>query len=129
MYKKSTLFFITLMIVVLAILGTYGLVADEYTNGNICPKILGIPACYIVMICFFIACIAHILSHRYAYILYFISVSIVTSIASYGTIGEIFGFANCPKTEHGIPMCFISFGICLMLLITKSIDVTYASKT
>ena len=108
------------MILAVAIYGSGNLsLNDMRTPGGICPLILGIPACYIVFVCFVVALIAHLLSISKLSILFFNPVGIVTTIASYGTAGELIGFAKCPRTDYGVPMCFISLGICLSLLFSK----------
>jgi len=113
---KNIWFFLALAILAFAIFGTYGLVMKEYRVTNVCPKILGIPACYIVLACFVTALFGHFMGIKY---LYFGFVGIVTLIASTGTLGEVFGFAKCPRTAGGIPMCFISLSICVSLLFFK----------
>ena len=114
--------FISILIWGLAAFGTYGtvgLVGREIAKGDICPKILGIPACYIVAGCFVAALIGHLLPHAKGKWIYFFFIGIVTVIASTGTIGELTGMAECPRTAGGTPMCFISLAICLSLLGAK----------
>ncbi len=109
---------------ILAILGftlysIFPLVHTEWTKGNICPKILRIPACYIVMGFFLLAFIAQLIPFKKSKLLFFIGIGINCSIALVGTIGQLSGLTECPKTTGGIPMCFISLGICLSLLVLK----------
>jgi hypothetical protein len=116
--KLTKVLYITIVLILLfAIFGSSGLVMDEWNQGHICPKILGIPACYIVLGCFIIALIAHFFPNGKWF--FFIFIGIVTTIASTGTIGEITETAKCPRTSGGIPMCFISLAICLSLLTLK----------
>jgi len=115
---KTILYWIVVLVAVTAIYGTYGLALNEWNIGDICPKILGIPACYIVMICFVGGLLSHLfIKNRHT--AYFIFIGIVTSIALTGTVGELTGLAECPRTSSGIPMCFISLGICVSLLLSK----------
>jgi hypothetical protein len=117
---SSVWFIIALLILAVAIYGSGSLCLNHMrVTGGICPLILGIPACYIVFVCFIMAFIAHFNSMPVSNMIYFISVGIVTLIASYGTAGELLGFAKCPRTDYGIPMCFISLSICISLLLTK----------
>jgi len=116
---KQLLYWLIILIAGFAIYGTFGLVMNEWRVGNICPEILGIPACYIVLVCFTIALIAHLLPSSKGKWIYFFFVGIVTLIASTGTIGELTGMAKCPRTAGGTPMCFISLAICLSLLASK----------
>jgi len=104
-----------------AIYGSFGLSMHDWKVGNICPKILGIPACYIVLVCFTMALVAHLIPQKNSKWIYFFFIGIVTLIATTGTIGELTGLAKCPRTDGGTPMCFISLAICLSLLILKGV--------
>ncbi len=117
---KNAFSALLLLILGFAIYGTTGLVFHEWNAGDICPKIVGIPACYIVLICFVMALIGHLLSGKKGIWIFFLFVGIVTVIASTGTIGELTGTAKCPRTAGGTPMCFISLAICLSLLGAKT---------
>ena len=120
---KKLWFWAVVVISFFAIWGTFGLARTEWMQGDVCPKILGIPACYIVLVCFTIALLSHVIPFPKNRWIYFLFVGLVTAIASTGTLGEILGFAKCPRTASGIPMCFISLGICLSLLITKYLSI------
>ncbi len=116
---KNLLYWLIILIAGFAVYGSFGLSMNDWEIGNICPKILGIPACYIVLVCFVAALLTHFLPHSKSNWIYFFFVGIVTLIASTGTIGELTGMAKCPRTNGGIPMCFISLAICLSLLVSK----------
>jgi hypothetical protein len=116
---KNFLYLIIILIAGFAVYGSFILSMDDWDVGNICPKILDIPACYIVLTCFTIAFISHLYPTPNSKWAFFFFVGIVTLIASTGTIGELTGTAKCPTTAGGTPMCFISLSICLSLLISK----------
>lgn len=100
--------------------GIYGagsLTFTEYSHNGTCPKIGVIPACYIVFACLLIPFISHILNKGEIY--YFIFTSLVLAIATYGTVGQLLGAVQCPKTASGVPMCYISFGVFATLIILK----------
>ncbi len=117
MRLKKTLNIILIMVFSLSILGASNLVYNEFINNSICPKILNIPACYIIMLCFIIPLFGHIL--KWSNYLYFIGTGLAFSIAFYGTIMQILEIIQCPKTSTGIPMCFISLSIFTTLIILK----------
>ena len=123
---KNIWFIIAFAILSFAIYGSYGLSMKDYTVKNVCPKLLGIPACYIVLTCFVAALIGHIFSFEKSDWVYYGFIGVVTLIASTGTLGEIFGFAKCPRTAGGTPMCFISLGICLSLLGSKFLELKFS---
>lgn len=116
----SRFFYVLVVVIALgAVYGTFGLVEQEFSVGDICPKILKIPACYIVFVCFLSALVFHLSKLKKRQLYYFVSIGLVTLIALTGTIGELTGTTECPKTSGGIPMCFISLGICISLLLSK----------
>lgn len=125
---KFAMYILIILIVGFAIFGTSGLVIEEWNNGGICPKIIGIPACYIVLLCFIGGLLAHLVNINWANKLFFASIGIVTLIAISGTVGELTGLTKCPKTAGGTPMCFISLGICLSLLFSKISYVVLSSR-
>jgi len=118
---KQSFFWLVVLIAVFAIYGTFGLAMNEWKLGDICPKIIGIPACYIVLICFSGGLLAHLSRTGKSTWIYFAFIGIVTLIATTGTVGELTGTAECPRTSGGTPMCFISLGICISLLVSKVI--------
>lgn len=116
---KNIWYVLIILVAGFAIYGSSDLVMNEWEVGNICPKILSIPACYIVLACFSGALVAHLLPISNGKYVYFSLIGTVTLIASTGTIGELTGMTKCPRTGGGTPMCFISLGICLSLLTLK----------
>ena len=102
--------------------GTIGLVGREISKGNICPKILGIPACFIILASFIMVLASHSTLLRDSYWLYFIGAGIAWSIAATGTVGQLMGSIECPKTAGGTPMCYLSLAFFSTLLILKLIE-------
>ncbi len=115
--KNSLIHYLIIFVFIFGIYGAGGLVLDEYQIKHICPQILGIPACYIIMICLLVPFIAHVfdLSHK----IYFAGVGIALIIATYGSVGNFFGFAKCPKSSYGTPLCYLSFLLFATLAILK----------
>ena len=106
-------------IILVGLSGTFPLVQSDFREGNICPKIMGIPACYIILSCLAFAIVSHTNLFKDKNRLYFIGVLTALSIATIGTIGNIFGYVECPKTMDGTPLCYLSFVLFSSLLITK----------
>jgi len=117
MELKKVLNIIIILIFVASVLSASSLVYNEYINNSVCPKILNIPACYIIMLCFVIPLIGHLLKWKNK--IYFIGTGVAFSIAFYGTIMQILEIIQCPKTSTKIPMCFISLSIFTSLIILK----------
>ena len=116
---------ISILIWLIGLIGLYGsfnLIYDELTSGNICPKIIGIPACFIILICFSLVLLGHASILQKRPWVYFLGAGIAITLATYGSLGELLDFAECPKTSSGIPMCFLSFGLFATLLFLKIIQ-------
>jgi len=113
---------VAIMIWIVGLAGLYGafaLISKEVTSGNVCPKILGIPACYINGMCLLYIVVSHsrLLSDHHW--LYFISAAMTLTIASVGSTGQLFGWMECPKTYSGVPMCFLSIGLFAIMMALK----------
>jgi len=112
-------YWITLAVILFATYGAASLSRNDWKQKNVCPKIVGIPACYIVFICFLAASISHIINTPLSNQLFFVFVGIPGIIALIGSIIELTGKTICPKTASKTPMCFISLGLCVTLLVLK----------
>jgi len=100
--------------------GVYGagkLSYNEITHHHICPKLIGVPACFIIFLCFLIPLIVHFIKKKNT--LYFVFTGIAFLIALIGTIGQLFDKIQCPKKEDGTPMCYISLVIFSVLILLK----------
>ena len=102
--------------------GTFSLVKEEYTYSNICPKLLGIPACYFILTCLILILISHAGWLKDRLWLFRIGAGIAVLIALFGSVGQIFGWLECPKTEGGIPMCYLSLGMFFGLIFLKILE-------
>ncbi len=89
------------------------------TVGDICPLVISIPACYIILFSVSGALVAHYLRSQR---LFFIFSSIPLLLALAGTVLQILGKVECPKNEANIPMCFISLGIFLAIVGLKLLE-------
>lgn len=124
--KNKTLFFSILIILLIGLKGAGELVIEEFKTGDGCPKILNIPVCLVILICFIIPFIVHLLNKLH--ILYFIFTGIAWSIAFTASIMQFLGKAECPKTSTGNPICYYSLLIFSSLIILKTIALKLSSK-
>jgi hypothetical protein len=123
--KKITYYSI-LIILFIGLFGAGGLVLEEFKTGEGCPKIMHIPMCLVVFICFVIPLIVHVL--RKANVLYFIFTGLAGSIALVASIIQFTGNAECPKTASGTPMCYYSLVLFSTLIILKIIHLKLKVK-
>jgi hypothetical protein len=108
------------LISIIFILGIYGagnLAYNEFLHEGTCPKLGIIPACYIIFICFVIPFVAHFFNK--GKVIYFLFTGFALTLATYASIGQLLGNLQCPKTEGGLPMCYISFGVFTSLVWVK----------
>lgn len=105
----------------IGLFGAGTLVLEEFKTGNGCPKIMHIPMCLVVLICFIIPFIAHLLKKWNS--LYFIFTGLAGSIALIASIMQFTGNAECPKTASGTPMCYYSLLIFSSLILLKIITI------
>lgn len=124
--KLKILNVLLLIAFAIGIIGGGDLVLDEIKHRNVCPMLLGIPACYIIFTCFIIPFIVHILK-KYNFI-YFLFTGIAASIAFIATIMELTGKGECPKTSSGIPMCYYSLLIFSTLIVLKILIIKVNNK-
>ncbi|NOR28885.1 MAG: hypothetical protein GQ540_10215 [Lutibacter sp.] len=115
--KRKVIDYSIYLVFIFGLLGAGNLAYHEFLKIGTCPKLGIIPACYIIFSCLLIPFIAHILTK--GKVIYFVFTGTALLIATYATIGQLFGNVQCPKTEHGFPMCYISFIIFASLISLK----------
>ena len=116
MLNKMTYYSI-LIILIIGLSGAGGLVVEEFKTGEGCPKIMHIPMCLVILICFTIPIITHLLKKWN--VLYFLFTALAGSIALVASIMQFTGNAECPKTASGTPMCYYSLLLFSSLIILK----------
>jgi len=117
------IYFVIAGLLIFAIYGSFNLSRRDYRKKNVCPKVLGIPACYIVLLFFILTFLAHILKGPLSSIWWyygFLAVPLLLALS--GSLAELSGKKICPRTAGGTPMCFISLGFCSTLLILTIIE-------
>ncbi len=116
MLKKNPYFSI-LILLIIGVFGAGALVVEEFKTGEGCPKLLHIPICLVVFICFSVPLAAHLLKKGNA--LYFLFTGLAGSIALVASVMQFTGHAECPKTASGTPMCYYSLVLFSSLILLK----------
>ena len=103
------------------IYGSFMLSRKDYQQKNICPKVLGIPACYFVVIFFIATLITQVagIETPYASYGYYGFMAVPFLLALSGSLTELSGKVICPRTSNGTPMCYLSLGFCTFLIVLK----------
>ena len=92
------------------------LVVSETFIRPTCPLLLGLPACYIVLVAYLLATLgAARFRHRAGDASFLLGTGVILAIAAYGSWSQLRGTVQCPSFE-GLPMCFgsLSFGAILL---------------
>lgn len=89
----------------------------EWGVAGSCPCI-GIPACYLVMIGYFLI-LSSCINHNKAPFrkLFYAGISIVLGLAAMGSFMQVTGLGECPQNESGFPMCYISLMMSTTILV------------
>jgi hypothetical protein len=96
------------------------LVFSQWSKGGICPDILSIPACYMILLSVVLAMVAH--AGLIKPVWFYVSTAIPWAIALIGTTLQFTGSVQCPQTESGIPMCFLSLGVFSVIIGLKIVS-------
>lgn len=95
------------------------LVVSEIFNSGICPKIFGIPACYIVLLAFILVIISNFFKIFLNYLIFYMGWFIGFILALWFSFSQIVHIDNCPLLFE-IPMCYLSLIIFIIILFIKT---------
>lgn len=100
----------------LALYGAYAAFGVSHVHRigvEACPTIGPVPACYLVLAGYLAMLLAMVRPTKWLFLIGWLPVFL---LASAGVAGEILSDSPvCPQTESGIPKCYFSFGISLVL--------------
>ena len=98
-------------------IGLYGALSISYItasgSGKPCPDIGGIYICYIVLASFGGMVLAQIGTWRLRKPVFFTGWAVTFFIAATGTVLELINGNTCPKSADNLPMCYVSFALCI----------------
>ncbi len=106
-----------LSIVILASLGIVGAgnISRAHWLGEPCPVIGVVPACYVVLIGYCVIVLSMHPRLRRASVFFLLGWIPVATLAFFGVIGELTNWLECPRTDTGIPQCYISLSLVLLI--------------
>lgn len=91
-------------------------IANEWRGLDACPKVGPLPACYAVAVCYAAMGIAVVAAPRRLAWLFLLGWVPVFALAATGTGLEVLGQPTCPVSPAGIPLCYVSLAVALVLL-------------
>jgi hypothetical protein len=112
---SKSLFSLTIIICIVGFLGGLSISYNNFMTINTCPKIGLLPACYLVTIGYALMFIATLYKNK---MIFLMASMPVLALASFGSIMAILGHDTCPKTDTGIPMCY--FSLIMVILVIAS---------
>ncbi len=113
--RNKLYFSATIILSLIALVAVIPVSYDTLTTDEKCPMMGVVPACYVVMIGYFLIALSCVFRK---YLLFYIGWIPVFLLAAIGSVAEVFGVDVCPKTEGGIPMCYFSLGFALLIAAT-----------
>ena len=105
-------------IILLASIGVLGvgrISINHWTGEASCPMIGPLPACYIILIGYSLIVLSTYPRLQQAFLLFLIGWVPVILLALTGVVGELIGVLQCPHLEIGIPQCYISAALALII--------------
>ncbi len=97
----------------------FNLSVQHLKGPPVCPVFLGIPLCIVVLISYKVMTVAWFIAllkkQNSSSTLFIFGFTPASLFAVIGSTGEIFSMGQCPHTSTGIPKCYISFGVLIVL--------------
>lgn len=106
-----------MILVVLGLWGALNVSFNTLTGKLPCPDVIGVPICYLVSVGYFLMLLSSLFSaSKITNKLFYSGWGLVFVIALFGVISEIAIGGICPRSEHGIPLCYLSLALCLVIV-------------
>jgi hypothetical protein len=99
----------------IGVLGVGRISVIHWSGEASCPMISSLPACYIILIGYSLIVLSMYPRLHKASILFLIGWTPVITLALTGVLGELTDMLQCPHLENGIPQCFISAALALII--------------
>lgn len=109
---------IRLTIIILGSLGFLGvgnISLLHWSGETSCPTIGIVPACYIILVGYGLILLSVFLKLKTSAIIFLIGWLPVIGLAFVGVIGDLTATVACPSSEIGIPKCYFSAGLSLII--------------
>ena len=109
---------VRMTVAVLALLGLAGVLPvsmSEFEGSAFCPRLVGVPACYVVLASYFVLLASTVVPRLWCAWSVVAALTIIVLLAATGSALEITGHGTCPQTTGGIPKCYLSLalGLCI----------------
>jgi len=105
-------------IVLLASIGVLGvgrISIIHWTGESSCPMISSLPACYLILIAYSLIVLSMYPRLKKAVGVFLVGWTPVITLALTGVVSELTDTLQCPRLESGIPQCYISATLALII--------------
>ncbi|MEP1383867.1 MAG: hypothetical protein ABJK64_08715 [Paraglaciecola sp.] len=100
-----------------------------FTKEAPCPNALGVPICYIVSLGYLVMFVSSLLlKYRLARKLFYVGWVSVFVIAIVGVVSEILIGNVCPINNSGIPLCYLSLAVSVIIVILYRLVISRIQK-
>ncbi|MEP3296798.1 MAG: hypothetical protein ABJO27_10025 [Pseudoruegeria sp.] len=103
---------------VIVLTGIVPISVAQMQSGDVCPIIGGIPACYIVTLCYAAIGLSAALWRKPNDRIFLAGVVPVIGLALIGTSAELWGTPTCPRSDTGCPLCYTSLFVGVAIAVT-----------
>lgn len=110
---SNSMLFITICF---GLLGATRLSYVTITGGVPCPSIMGFPACYIIFLAYASMLLAILQKKRsWSRPVFASGLAVAISFALPASLMEVFREGTCPSSASGIPLCYLSLALCVLI--------------
>ena len=117
---------IKILLWLLLAVGLYGALSVSYTTitgTDPCPDVQGLPVCFVVAVGYLMMVTSLFMPNYGLKKRIFLSGwLIVFLIAVTGTLLEIMNGNTCPQSADGLPLCYVSLTLCILILVLNFAD-------
>lgn len=112
-----------LLRIVLAILALIGIFSGgnlsltHFHTGDTCPELGPIPACYLVFLAYVGVFVSALVTQHLARRIFLIGWAPIFGLAFIGALLHTFVQETCPVDGNGVPQCYYSLGLSIILFI------------
>lgn len=103
------------MLAALGLLGAGQISFSHWVGDSTCPTIGLFPACYIILIGYGFIFLSIHTNFKNKSVIFLVGWIPVILLALVGVLGELTSTLHCPQSERGIPKCYFSATLSLMI--------------
>ena len=99
----------------IGVIGVAPIAWQQFTGAMACPALGLVPACHIVLIGYLLVVISVFLASKIRTVVFLVGWVPLFVLALSGSGLELFVHDTCPRTSGGIPTCYLSLGLLVIL--------------